>query len=160
MAKLLPGQRHYFGGIKMGNTDNIGGGDNRILALLEAYLVRRSLNRTSTSSYPHLDEDALTAFTEGNVGPREADGMVTHLSDCSFCRHKTAELVRLDLELADQDPAPLAVNEREPSRVSDVVSGILAKLFGVGEAAVFAHQEEKDEDKPEDTSSGKDEKNS
>ena len=52
-------------------------------------------------SAPHLDEDSLSAFIEGQSSEREAQPMVSHLVDCSFCRHVTAELVRLDLAFAE-----------------------------------------------------------
>jgi hypothetical protein len=140
----------------MGNTENINIGDNRLRALLEAYLVRRSRPGTDAEAHQHLDEDALTAFVEGNLTSREADPMVAHMSDCSFCRHKTAELVRLDLAFAEMDEAPVADLYSEPSRVSEIVSGILSRLFGTGESAVFAHEEKKDEEsespKPDDES--------
>ncbi len=129
----------------MGNTENINIGDNRLRALLDAYLVRRSHAGTDTVSPDHLDEDALAAFVEGNLTMREADPMIAHISDCSFCRHKTAELARLDLAFAEIDAAPATAVEAEPSRVSEVVSGILSRLFGAGDSAVFAHEEKKEE---------------
>ena len=87
----------------------------------------------------------LNAFTEGTVSEREAWPIVNHLSDCNFCRHKTTELVRLDLEFADIDAPPMVRESSEPVSVSSVLSGILSRIFGSGEAAVFAHEEKKDD---------------
>ena len=136
----------------MGNIENTNVSETRLQALLAAYLQRRSRADHAGVSQAHLDEDALTAFTEGNLTRREADPMIAHLSDCSFCRHKTAELVRLDLEFAELDTVTQMNEVRAPSKVSEVMSGILARLFGGGESAVFAH-EEKTEEEPEDKSS-------
>lgn len=137
----------------MGNTEKINIGDKRIHALLDAYLVRRSQGGTGGDAFDHLDEDALTAFVEGGLTSREARPMVSHMADCSFCRHKTAELVRLDLAFAEIDAEPAADKNAEPSRASDVLSGILSRLFGAGESAVFAHEEKKDEE-PETPGTG------
>ncbi len=135
----------------MGNIENTLTGDVRFQALLEGYLRLRARQNSVPESADHLDEDTLSAFTEGNLTMREADPIVTHLSDCSFCRHKTAELVRLDLAFAEMDVAPAAEPETGTSRVSEVMNGILQKLFGGNEAAVFAH-EEKPADEPQDDS--------
>jgi hypothetical protein len=129
--------------------------DARIQGLLAQYLRLRASGLTSTD-VRHLDEDSLNAFVEGNLSEREAAPMLSHLIDCTFCRHVTADLVRLDLAFAETENAPAVVENTGPSRVSDVLSGILSKIFGTGDAAVFAHQEsEKDsegtgEDKEED----------
>jgi hypothetical protein len=73
---------------------------------------------------------------------------VSHLVECSFCRHVTSELVRLDLAFADEQ-VHVAVEESQPSRISEVLSGLFAKIFGTSDSAVFAHHEteEKTEDK-------------
>lgn len=133
----------------MENTKNTNVSDTDILALFEGYLRRRSTQGTLSNLGDHLDEDALTAFTEGNLTMREADPLVSHLSDCSFCRHKTAELVRFDLAFGESETVGIAEPVRESSKVSDVVSGILGRLFGGGEAAVFAHEDTKLEKSPE-----------
>ncbi len=111
----------------------------------------REFNRAATG--PHLDQDSLAAFTEGALSEREAKPVVSHLVDCSFCRHVTAELIRLDMAFAET-PATLAAETAEPRKVSEVLSGLLSKIFGTTDNAVFAH-EEKEEDK-EKTSEDKD----
>ena len=115
--------------------------------LIGRYLKVRSANeRNASANSPHLDNDSLAAFTEGNLSELEARPMVSHLVDCSFCRHVTAELIRLDLAFADNSVMSPAAETSEPSRVSGVLSGLLSRIFGTSDGAVFAHNEEKDEE--------------
>lgn len=121
--------------------------DVRIQGLLEQYLRLRASDRDLTQAGDrHLDEDSLNAFVEGNVGEREAAPILTHLVDCSFCRHVTAELVRLDFAFAETDGAGAIAESREPAKVSEVLSGILSRIFGTNDGAVFAHQESEEEE--------------
>lgn len=115
----------------------------KIQGLIDRYLATRPKSNLSGS---HLDQDTLAAFTEGTLSEREALPLVMHLADCSFCRHISAELIRLDLEMADQTPAAAVPSTAsEPAKISDVLSSLFAKIFGTTDAAVFAH-EEKDEE--------------
>ena len=116
-------------------------------SILEGY-VRSDFGGRSPEGSAHLDEDSISAFVEGNLSGTEAAPMTSHLVACSFCRHKTAELVRLDSQFAEESETPAA--STEPSKVSDVLSGILGKLFGASEGAVFAHNEDESEEKEED----------
>jgi hypothetical protein len=121
--------------------------DVRIQGLLEQYLRLRASDRDLTvTSGRHLDEDSLNAFVEGNLGEREAAPILTHLVNCSFCRHVTAELVRLDFAFAETERADAVQESREPTKVSEVLSGILSRIFGTNDGAVFAHQESEDDD--------------
>lgn len=131
----------------MENTGKLNIEEIRIQGLLDRYLNRQSAGGLSTQEN-HLDEDSLTAFVEGNLSEREAKPMMSHLVDCSFCRHVTAELVKLDLAFANEQ-VHVAVEESQPSRISEVLSGLFAKIFGTSDSAVFAHHEteEKTEDK-------------
>ncbi len=120
--------------------------------LIGRYLkVRSTVERDAAANSPHLDNDSLAAFTEGNLSELEARPMMSHLVDCSFCRHVTAELIRLDLAFADNPAIIRAAETSEPSKVSAVLNGLLSKIFGTSDGAVFAHNE-KDEpaDKPKD----------
>ena len=121
----------------------------QIQGLLDRYLNRQNTDGLSNQQN-HLDEDSLTAFVEGNLNKREAKPIVGHLVDCSFCRHVTAELVRLDLAFADEQVQAVEY-KNQPSSVSEVLSGLLARIFGTGDSAVFAHNEteEKSENKDE-----------
>jgi hypothetical protein len=110
----------------------------RIQGLLDRYLNRQSAADGLSAQENHLDEDSLTAFVEGNLNQREAKPIVSHLVDCSFCRHITAELVRLDFAFAGEQVPPI-ITENQPSRVSEVLSGLVSRIFG--DDSVFAHQE-------------------
>ena len=121
------------------NSENI-----QIQRLLNSFLPLRTANNGLPSDGQHLDEDSLTAFVEGNLAQRETQPIVNHLVECSFCRHVTAELVRLDLAFADEE-LPSVVNGSQPSKISEVLSGLLARIFGNNDGAVFAHQEKEEE---------------
>jgi|SRR3954470_23629124 len=137
----------------MGNTQPNITQDVKIQGLIGRYLELRGRQPGRNESGTHLDEDTLSAFTEGAMGEREALPVINHLTDCSFCRHKTVELVQLDIAFADLD-APVQVREaNEPVSVSSVLSNILSRIFGSSEAAVFAHEEnENDKEKKSEES--------
>ncbi len=123
--------------------------ETTIQGILAEYLTSRA---KATPSTPHLDHDTLAAFTEGNLSELETRPAVTHLVDCSFCRHIAAELVRLDLEFAEEPAARASTESAQPSKISEVLSGLLAKMFGTSENAVFAHEdkEKKEEEKKDE----------
>ena len=130
--------------------------EQKIESLLSSYLVSRDpLKSSAAETSFHLDEDSLAAFVEGNVGERESRPLVRHLVDCGFCRHKTVELLRLELEFEGADAGTEVASSKEPSRISEVLSGLFAKIFGNAEGAVFAHEEKDDEPK---SKPGEDEK--
>src|SRR4051812_18491154 len=103
------------GNTKMETRGNNNTDDIRIQGLLGGYLLNRSQNVPDTADDRHLDEDTLNAFVEGRLSEREATPMVNHMVDCSFCRHVTSELVRLDLAFADE-PVAIIQEVAEPSR--------------------------------------------
>lgn len=118
-----------------------------IQSLLDQYLASRNTLKSSvgeTSS--HLDEDSLTSFAEGTLSRRESAPVIRHLVDCGFCRHKTAELVLLEFELSEADDRSALPATTEPSAISRVLNGVLSKIFGSTDQAVFAHNEEKKDD--------------
>lgn len=127
----------------------------QIQGLIDSYLrSQNARNNQATAFEKHLDEDSLTAFTEGNVTEREAPPIVKHLVACSFCRHVTAELVKLDLAFNEGAVAVTAI-ENQPSKVSEVLSNLLSRIFGTNDEAVFAHQEKEeteDDEKKSDES--------
>jgi hypothetical protein len=144
----------------MENTNKISTDEGKIQNLLEAFLVsRRSLRSSAAETSFHLDEDTLTAFSEGNLAERESMPVVSHLVDCGFCRHKTAELVRLSLDFDGLDEVAAPATVSEPHKISDVLSGLLSKIFGTADAAVFAHEEkETEKDTPDQDGEAKEEK--
>ena len=119
----------------------------QIQGLIDNHLQRSSFINNSESKSGHLDEDSFSAFVEGNLTEREADPIVNHLSDCSYCRHISAELVKLDVTFIDE-PKPITLAESEPTKVSEVLGGIMSRIFGAADGAVFAHNET--EEQPED----------
>ena len=119
----------------------------QIQGILDRYLASEN-NRTAAEG-SHIDDDSLSAFVEGTLNKRESGSIVTHLVDCGFCRHTTAELVRLDLAFAEEASAQIAAHT-EPSRISEVLSGIFSKIFGTTDGAVFAHEEKEKKEKDEE----------
>lgn len=137
----------------MANTVELTEQELKIQGLIGQYLAnRREAFDTERASADHLDHDMLSAFVEGSINARETDQIVGHLVKCFFCRHISAELIKLHLEFAD---APMATPPAGigTAKISEVLSGLFSKIFGTTDAAVFAHQEdEKDKEKedPED----------
>jgi hypothetical protein len=125
----------------MENTGQLHSQEIKIQGLIDRYLKAKTANN-NVSEAQHLDEDSLTAFVEGNLSQREAQPIVSHLVDCSFCRHITAELVRLDLAFAVEEIPLGVVQNEQPSKISEVLNGLLSRIFGTNDSAVFAHQED------------------
>ena len=133
----------------MENTNKLSTEEMKMQGLLNAFLLsRKSLRSSAAETSFHIDEDFLTAFTEGNLSDRESMPVVSHLADCGFCRHKTAELVRLALEFGSDEAVTPAAVPTEPHTISEVLSSVLAKIFGSAEGAVFAHHEKDEDEKP------------
>jgi hypothetical protein len=118
--------------------------ETKMQGILAAYLTSRKEGAPASA---HLDHDTLAAFTEGRLLERESAPVVSHLSDCSFCRHITAELVRLELQFANE---PIAETGSQPARISSVLSSLFEKIFGGAENAVYAHEEKKDDEVKKD----------
>ena len=115
--------------------------------ITDQYLNSRATGVSShIAADAHLDEDFLAAFVEGNLTRRESNATVKHLADCSFCRHKTGELIKLDFAFEDHAENFAAVKTGEPAKISEVLSGLLSRFFGSGDAAVFAHEEKPETD--------------
>lgn len=121
--------------------------DIQIQGLLDRYLHRRVSDAIQVIEGEHLNEDSLTAFTEGTLSEREAQPITRHLVDCSFCREMTTELIRLDSAFAEEEIQVVAA-ENQPSKISEVMNNLLSRIFGANDGAVFAH-EEKAEDSEE-----------
>lgn len=129
------------------NKGQINAEELKIQGLLDRFLKVRSANNNFRENENHLDEDSLNAFVEGKINEREAPAIVSHLVDCSFCLHVTGELARLSDAFAE-DEVIIPNTVKEPTKVSEVLSGLLSRIFGTNDGAVFAHQqEEKEEEK-------------
>lgn len=141
----------------MENKGQLSSQDLKIQGLIDSYLRSRPANNNLKTQGQHLDEDSLAAFVEGNLSERESEPMINHLVDCSFCRHITTELIRLDMAFADEAPVSISQNE-QPSKISEVLNGLLSRIFGTNENAVFAHQEtEEKAEKAQETDENKNE---
>lgn len=141
----------------MENKETIFLQDSQIQKLLANFLSFNFANdNTETFGGQHLDEDTTAAFAEGKLNVRQTEPVIKHLVGCSFCRHVTAELVKLDSAFAEtESPLAAAFEKDEPSKVSDVLSGLLSRIFASSDDAVFAYQEE--EKQPESAETTKDE---
>lgn len=128
----------------MENKGNINSEELNIQKLLSNYLHLQVSSNGLSAEGQHLDEDSLSAFVEGNLGQKESQPIVSHLVDCSFCRHVTAELVKLDFAFAEET-SQVSVKTEAPSRISEVLSNILSRIFGSNDGVVFAHQETEDD---------------
>ena len=123
--------------------------ETKMQSVLNSYL--RSVNSVGNESRKlHLDQDTLSAFTEGSLNERETTPVVSHLVECSFCRHVTAELVRLDFALAEYDMPAAVETTAEPASIASVLNGLLSRIFGTSDGAVFAHNEDENKDDEKD----------
>ncbi|MFL6467478.1 MAG: hypothetical protein ACJ72Z_05925 [Pyrinomonadaceae bacterium] len=133
----------------MANAYNMTAEETKLQGILAAYLASRKEIAPET---PHLDQDTLAAFAEGTLNERESAPAISHLVGCSYCRHITAELVRLELAFADEPiEARVDGNIEKPAKISEVLNGLFEKIFGSSENAVFAHEEkDKENEKKKD----------
>ena len=140
----------------MENTGKINPQEIKIQGLLDGFLNLWTTNNNLSNENEiwHLNEDLLAAFVEGNLNPQESKPIVSHLVDCSFCRQITAELVRLDMAFADEEVRVADTQTAPPSKISEVLNGLLSRIFGINDATVFAHQED-DDKKEEETKKDK-----
>lgn len=139
----------------MNNQINPDSPEVRIQAMINRALQDKHGNNVFTKEN-HLDDDTLTAFVEGNLTDKQNSPVISHLVKCSFCRHITTELIKLDLAFAENNFEQNGT-ESKPSKVSDVLSKVLSSIFGGNDGAVFAHQETEDED-TEDSSENEEDK--
>jgi len=86
----------------------------------------------------HLDENAICAFVEGRLEEAEAEPVTSHLVACSFCRHTTAELIKLESQFDSRDDATV---DEGPGRVRLWLESLAARVTpSFEEDAVFAYQ--------------------
>jgi len=133
----------------MNNKPQLSSRELKIQGILGGHLRKNSVNSEFRGGENHLNEDSFSAFVEGNLSESEATPIVKHLANCSYCRTISSEQIKLDLAFAEEI-VPVEVVKSEPTRVADVLNGILSKIFGANDSAVFAHNEDKkDKDKEE-----------
>lgn len=131
----------------MANQKRIDPQYETIKALLGGFLAAR---REANPAAGHIEQDTIAAFVEGNLSEREAAPVISHMADCGFCLHVSAELIRLDTAFAET-PATVTETASEPGKISEVLSGLFAKIFGTSDGAVFAHHEEEKKEEQEDS---------
>jgi len=138
----------------MEHTNELKAENLGIRDLLDRYLVsRRSSKSSAAETSAHLDDDSLATFVEGAMSQRESASVIGHLVDCGFCLHKTAELIRLDLEFSAASDSTLTIEPAQPAKISAVISELFSRIFGTSEGAVFAHEEKDESEKKADEES-------
>jgi hypothetical protein len=122
--------------------------EQKIKNIFGAFLRGRQAIENKNLSDSHLDEDTLASFIEGALTERETAPILRHLVDCRSCRHITAELARLTTDF-DQtvETTTLAASTNS---LSEFWQDITARLFGINENAVFAHQTDDNEEKKQE----------
>lgn len=129
----------------MDKQNNLSTQEKQIQDLLSVFLRSKASTDAGNAHSVHLEDDTMSAFVDGTLSERESAPVIGHLARCSFCRHVTAELVRLDMEFAGATAVARNVETEETSKVSDVLSKILSRIFGTNDGAVFAHSEDQDD---------------
>lgn len=128
-----------------------------IQGMLDNFLKNESANTFQQQNGEHIDIDALSAFVEASLSQNEAKPIMSHLVNCSFCRHISAELIRLDMEFAETEAPAIATDVSTASNtISQAFSSILSKIFGHSEGSVFAHNEKNDQENEDDEKKPKD----
>lgn len=130
---------------------------DRVRRMVQQHLARRgSLASTSPAAAgAHLDEDALSVFVEGRLGETEAAPLIRHLIACASCRHITAQLIRLDTELAAVDAPASAPQAEEPGRIRRLLADLAARVLPSSEGdVVFAYHAPADDFEKRDEAKG------
>jgi hypothetical protein len=107
--------------------------------MVHTHLRRRAQIVPPIAPDEHLDDDLLSAFTEGRLNENESIPVLRHLVACSFCRHITAQLVRLDSEVGETtDSLPPA--QEDPGRIRRLLDDLGSRVFVPSDdEAVFAY---------------------
>jgi anti-sigma factor RsiW len=116
--------------------------------LVHNYLQNQHLLSPPVAGRQHLDDDELSAFTEGRLTRAEAAPLIKHLVDCNHCRHMTASLARLETDMGD---IPLANGtERQAGSIQQLLSKLAARVMPSDlDNAVMAYEEKKEETEEE-----------
>jgi len=117
-----------------------------------------SLAGIRTESIPvtaHLEEDAMSAFVEGQLGENETRSIISHLTSCGSCREFTARLIRLESTFTANDESMMV--EDAPSRLRQFLERFVSQIIpSSGEDAVFAYQNpDENVEKPAETTPDK-----
>ena len=111
----------------------------RLRRIVHEHLRRRALLAPSSPAGTHLDEDALNAFVEGRLSETESAPLIKHLVGCSTCRHITAQLIRLEMEVAGDEVSPPLPTEK-PGHIRTFLSELASRVLPASdEDVVFAY---------------------
>ena len=110
-----------------------------------------SVKTEPISATLHLDEDAMSAFVEGQLGEDETRSIISHLTSCGSCRDFTARLIRLESTFTADEVS--TVVEDAPSRLRQFLERLASQVIpSGGEDAVFAYQNpDENVEKPAET---------
>ena len=107
--------------------------------MVHLHLRRRAQIAPPIAPDEHLDDDLLSAFTEGRLNENETAPVLKHLVACPFCRHITAELVRLDSEVVSTNDVIPEIQE-DPGRIRRLLDELGSRVFASSDdEAVFAY---------------------
>jgi hypothetical protein len=137
----------------MANTVEMNHQETAIQGLIAQYLAARPSDPVDGA---HIDSDTLSAFVEGSLNEREATPVIGHLVRCSFCRHISADLIRLEFEFADA-PVTAAPADAPAGKIAEFINGMFGRIFGTADGAVFAHQDEDEKTDDENAADNADE---
>lgn len=107
--------------------------------MVDVHLRRRADSAPPVASGEHLDDDLLSVFTEGRLSDSESAPILKHLVACSFCRHITAQLVRLESTVEEPAEA-LPTTQEDPGRIRRLLDDLASRaLVSSDDEAVFAY---------------------
>ena len=114
-----------------------------------------SVKTEPISASLHLDEDAMSAFVEGQLNENETRSIISHLTSCGSCRDFTARLIRLESTFTAEDESTMT--EEAPSRLRQFIQRFASQVIpSSGEDAVFAYQNpDENVEKPAETTPDK-----
>ena len=114
-----------------------------------------SVKTEPISASLHLDEDAMSAFVEGQLNENETRSIIIHLTSCGSCRDFTARLIRLESTFTAEDESTMT--EEAPSRLRQFIQRFASQVIpSSGEDAVFAYQNpDENVEKPAETTPDK-----
>ena len=120
-----------------------------IRLMIHQHLQRNAMTASPFVASVHLDEDALSAFVEGRLTEQESAPVIQHLVGCGFCRRATAQLIRLESEIAPTDVTASEAVPDEPGRIRALLDNLASRVLPQSEGdAVFAYHAPAEDFKP------------
>ena len=109
-----------------------------------SYMIQERLrDRTQAQSSDvtlnaHPDEDIICAFVEARLGADESLPVISHLIACGVCRRATAQLMRLEHQLDENEDLAL---EESSGRLRAFLNDLASRITSHDENVVFAYQD-------------------